>query len=351
LELAAAVDLFAQRAAAVDADFAVTVENRPTIEAICERLDRLPLALELCAVQVDLFAPAQILEQLRARPLDLLVGGAHDLPPQHRTLRHAIQRSHELLAEHERALFRRLGVFVGGWSLEAMEAVCSCQEDTDERSLVETLHALIGKSLVRTETPPTGERRLLMLETIREYAVERLEASGEAKRVQQRHAEYFLALGEEAALEQRGRQQRAWLQRLEREHDNLRAALVWSQKTECDDQLGLQLAAALSWFWYVRGHWSEGRRALETALVRTEHLKPMQARAQALLGEAAIMRLWIEPAALDEIAGLPGHVRQRVRRAVRNLQAEPRPSNSRALQIPDDMHIDQSEACRLRIGN
>ncbi len=240
LDLVAAVDLFAQRAAMVDADFIVTAGNRSIIESICRRLDRLPLAIELCAAQVDLFSPKDMLAQLQKRRLDLLVDGAHDLPPQHRTLRHAIQRSYELLAEHERVLFRRLGIFVGGWSLEAMEAVCSCEQEADGRLLVETLHALIGKSLVRAETSPTGDRRFLMLETIREYALERLEASGEAEQLRQQHAAYYQALGEHVWLTEDGPVAGgAWVRRLQPDYDNFQSALAWSQTRAGDSEVAL----------------------------------------------------------------------------------------------------------------
>jgi predicted ATPase/transcriptional regulator with XRE-family HTH domain/Tfp pilus assembly protein PilF len=261
LELAAAVELFALRAAAVEADFTITAANRPTIEAICWRLDRLPLALELCAAQVDLLSPAQILAHLHARPLDLLVDGAHDLPPQHRTLRDAIQRSYELLTEPERVLFRRLSVFVGGWSLDAVEAVCAFEQATDRRLLVETLHALIGKSLVRAETPPTSERRFLMLETIREYALEQLVASGEAERLRPQHAAYFRHLA--AEVWSTGG---ASARQLQPEYDNFRSALAWSQTTAGDSESALELGNTLYVLWTSRNMPHEAIAALECSL-------------------------------------------------------------------------------------
>lgn len=267
LELAAAVELFALRAGAVDIDFTATEANRPTLEAICQRLDRLPLALELCAAQIEVFSPAQILQQLRTRPLNLLVNGANDLPPQHRTLRHAIQRSYELLAEQERVLFRRLGIFTGGWSLEAMETVCSCEEVPDGRLLVETLHALIGKSLVRTETALTGEQRFLMLETIREYALERLEANGEAERLRRQHATYYQVLGEQVWLTEDGPVSGgAWVRRLQPDYDNLQSALAWSQTEAGDSEAALQLCSSLDMLWASRGMRGEAIAAMERAL-------------------------------------------------------------------------------------
>ena len=157
LALAAAVDLFVQRCAAVDSEFALTAANRPTVEAICQEVDRLPLALELCAAQIDLLSLPELLAGLQDRRLDLLVGGAQDLPPQQRTLRKAIGYSYDLLDDGERTLFRSLGVFVGGCALAELEAVSAWGEELPGRPLSETLHALIGKSLVRVET--TAGRR------------------------------------------------------------------------------------------------------------------------------------------------------------------------------------------------
>lgn len=273
LELAAAVELFALRAGAVDVDFTITAENRPTLEAICQQLDRLPLALELCAAQVDLFAPTQILAQLRARPLDLLVNGAHDLVPQHRTLRHAIQRSYELLADHERVLFRRLGVFVGGWSLDAMEAVCSCEQETDGRLLVETLHALIGKSLVRAETPPTGERRFLMLETIREYALEQARANGEEELLRERHVAVYLDFFRTADSHFRRRHASIWFARAKPEQDNLRVALQWTLDEERYANASWLVLAA-SWFWLIYSKNYESARWIARLLPHRQALDP-----------------------------------------------------------------------------
>src|SRR6266545_840806 len=248
LDLAPAIELFVQRAQAVNADFRLTPQNQPTLAAICQRLDRLPLALELCAAQIDLLAPAQLLAQLQDRRLDLLVDGAHDLPPRQRTLRTAIQHSYRLLDEAERTLFRRLGVFVGGFDLPAVTAVVADSMATDAGSLNATLHALIGKSLVRAETTPSGEQRFVMLETIREYALERLEASGEAERLRQQHAAFFVTLSEAGVRHDC----------LEIEYPNLRAALEWS-RTEADGTTELRLVVALDGFWRHSGYLSEGR--------------------------------------------------------------------------------------------
>ncbi len=168
LELAFAVELFTQRAQAVNANFDLTAKNLPTIETICQRLDRLPLALELCAAQTDLLSPALLLAQLHDHRLDLLVDGAHDLPPQQRTLRHAIHNSYSLLSKAEGRLFRSLGVFVGGFDLPALEAVATQQKDgitrdEDSPGVLTMLHALVGKSLVQAETMPSGELRFFLI--------------------------------------------------------------------------------------------------------------------------------------------------------------------------------------------
>jgi predicted ATPase/transcriptional regulator with XRE-family HTH domain len=213
LPLAAAVDLFALRAAAVDAAFVLTTANRPTLEAICERLDRLPLAIELCAAQVDLLSPTQLLAHLQTRRLDLLVEGAHDLPPRQRTLRTAIQHSYALLSEAERTLFRSLSVFVGGFALPAVEAVSAWDQTTGTRSLFSTLHALIGKSLVRAETLPTGEQRFLLLETIRDFAREQVRRGGEEAPLRERHYATYLHIFRSGDNHLRGAEVAPWLAR------------------------------------------------------------------------------------------------------------------------------------------
>jgi predicted ATPase len=195
-----------------------------------------------------------MLAQLQTRPLDLLIKGAHDLPPQHRTLRHAIHQSYALLAEHERMLFRRLGVFVGGWSLEAMEVLCGFEQAPSSQLPVETLHALIVKSLVRVETTPTGERRFLMLETIREYDLEQLRSCDELAVAQERHSDYFLAFAERAKATRDTAPARLALEHLAVEHDNLRAALVNLDTHGCHRKLAL-LCANMAWFWWYRGYY------------------------------------------------------------------------------------------------
>jgi predicted ATPase/transcriptional regulator with XRE-family HTH domain len=275
LELAPAVELFAKRSAAVDAGFVLTAANRPTVEAICQRLDCLPLALELCAAQVDLLSPTQLLAQLYERRLELLVDGAHDLPPQHRTLRHAIQRSVGLLSEEERTLFRSLGVFAGGFALPELAALhvrsqasSAHGEPPGPRA---TLHSLIGKSLVRAETLPSGEQRYLLLETIREFALEQLRAQGEEALLRERHYAVYLQLFRTGDSYIRGSEAAVWLARLEAEQENLRAALQWAlDQARYADAAWLTVAAR--WFWGLRGQWYEEGRWLAQLLPHRQTL-------------------------------------------------------------------------------
>jgi predicted ATPase len=262
LALPEAVDLFCARARS-DADAAV--------HELCQALDNLPLALELAAARASVLSPRQILERLSGR-LDLLKGG-RDADPRQRTLRATIEWSYDLLSEEEKTLFARLSVFAGGCTLEAAEQVADADLDT--------LQSLVDKSLLRHT-----DERFWMLETIREFAVERLEDSGQADDLRRRHAEHFLALADEAYPHLRG-SPGDWLDRLEREHDNLRAALD-RLEVSGETQPALRLAGALHRFWYNRGYLAEGGRRLESALRADE--RPTAARARALNG-AAVMAI------------------------------------------------------------
>ena len=256
-----AVRLFVERAQGVKTGFALTHENAPAVAAICARLDGLPLAIELAASRARILTPQAMLKRLGDR-LKLLTGGAGNLPARQQTLRGAIEWSHDLLAEEDRTLFRRMAVFAGGRMLEAMEAVCAPEGEPD---VLDGVQSLVEKSLLRQEEGPEEEPRFVMLETIHEYARERLEESGEAEEISRAHAAYFLSLAEQAEPELRGPGQVGWLERLEAEHDNMRAALSWSlERGEVD--ITLRLVDALWWFWHVRGHWSEGTGWLERAL-------------------------------------------------------------------------------------
>jgi predicted ATPase/class 3 adenylate cyclase len=274
-----AVRLFVERARAVKPDFSVTNENAPAVAEICVRLDGLPLAIELAAARVRLLPPRAMLVRLGSR-LKFLTGGARNLPERQRTLRGAIEWSYELLTTEERTLFARLSVFAGGRTLEAIETICDPEGELDT---LDVLESLIEKSLLRQEEGPGGEPRFVMLETIHEFAREKLGESGEAEVVRSRHAEHFLALAEEAEPELKGARQLEWLDRLEEEHDNIRAALGWSFGAG-EVEEGLRIAGALSWFWHARGHLSERRRWLEEGLAKAGEGVAPSTRAKALVG-------------------------------------------------------------------
>ena len=273
--------LFIARARAVDPSFT----SSEAVGELCVRLDELPLALELAAARTALFSPKQLLERLSQR-LDLLKG-ERDADPRQQTLRATIEWSYDLLSEEEQKLFARLSIFAGGCTYEAAEEVCDADPDT--------LQSLLDKSLLRKRESEIGPR-YWMLESIREYASERLEASGEAEELRSRHAEHFLALAEDAYPHLRG-SPKEWLDRLEEEHDNLRAAIDLLEASG-ETELALRLVGALARFWSIRGHNAEGRSRLEYAL-RTDE-RPTAARAKALNGAAmmefdgATMRLLAE---------------------------------------------------------
>ena len=276
-----AVALFIQRARAVRPEFAVDNHNAPAVAAICARLDGLPLAIELAAARVKLFAPGAILAHLE-KTLAFLTSTARDLPERQRTLRGAIAWSHDLLDATERTLFRRLGIFVGGCTVDGAQAVCD-PDGVLGIDMLDGLASFVDKSLLTQATGDDGEPRFGMLETIREFAGEQLAASEDAEPVRRRHEDLFAGLAERAAGELLGPQQKAWVDRLDADRDNLRAALQHA----ADDgriELTLGFGAALWRFWQRRGHLAEGRTALEGLLDRPEAASPTQARARALAG-------------------------------------------------------------------
>jgi predicted ATPase/DNA-binding XRE family transcriptional regulator len=259
---APAIRLFVERARAIRPDFALTAENARTVAEVCARLDGLPLAIELAAARVNVLSVRTLLARLDDR-LGLLTRGAHDLPDRQRTLRAAIEWSHTLLDPAARVLFRRLAVFSGGWTLEAAETVCSGGELGGQ--VLDALATLVDHSLARRETSADAEPRFAMLETVGEYARERLETSDEADALRRRHAAFYLALADGAARELRGPRQHQSVTRLDREHDNLRAALGWSLDRG-EGELALRLVGALAPFWDVRSALSEARTWLARAL-------------------------------------------------------------------------------------
>ncbi len=244
------------------------------------------MALELAAARVGVLSMEQITQRLEDS-LKLLTGGGRTAMPRQRTLRGTLDWSYELLSGLERKLFCRLSVFAGGWTLEAAEVVGVGDGIEEDLLVLDVLSRLVDKSLVAAEPTPGGEGgvRYRMLEPVRHYARERLEASGEAfAKAQRRHAKYYLAEAEAAEPELTGPEQRRWLDRLEREHDNLRAALAWSlEHGEEEEELGLRLGGALRRWWYVRGHLSEGQRWLEEVLAKNPASVPAL-RARALEG-------------------------------------------------------------------
>jgi non-specific serine/threonine protein kinase len=272
------VRLFIDRAVAVQPNFEMTNANAPAVAQICYRLDGIPLAIELAAARVKALSVEQIAARLDDR-FRLLTGGSRTALPRHQTLQALIDWSHDLLSEVERVLLHRLSVFAGGWTLEAAETVCA-GDSIPADDVMDLLTRLVDKSLVLVEER-NGEARYRMLDMIRQYAREKLLESGEAARVRARHLGFFLKLAEEAESELRGAKQRMWLNRLEAEHDNLRAALGWTQGGG-ETELGLWLAGALFWFWLLRGNANEGRTWLEGMLSLAGESERGQARAKAL---------------------------------------------------------------------
>ena len=281
--------LFVQRARAARAEFTLHDENAADVAAICARLDGLPLAIELAAARVSHLSPGAILARIdrqRSARFALLTGGPRDAPPRLRTMRDAIAWSHDLLTDAERSAFCRLAVFVGGFTIEAAAAVCAAEE----WDALDTVRSLRAKSLVRDERDSRGEPRFGMLETIRAFGLERLAASGDEDEARQRHAAWALAFAVHAGARAKSPDDDVWLQRLEREHANLRAALAWC-KEQGDAPHALRLAGALWPFWEEHAHYGEGRRWLEAALA-LDGEAPMADRLRALEGAGTMA--WYE---------------------------------------------------------
>ena len=271
-----ALRLFAERCAAAQPSFRVTDSNVASIAQLCRRLDGIPLALELAAARSRVLSVEQIAARLDDR-FNLLTGGSRIAVPRHQTLRATIDWSYDLLTQPERAVLRRLSTFAGGSSIEAAEAVCA-GDPVESFEVLDLLARLVDRSLVVPE-PSADETRFTMLETVREYARERLVESGEADDVRRRHRDWYLALVEEAEPAFfRGPEPGYWLERLDREHDNLRAALAWSEEGADDAEAGLRLAAGLWRFWEIRGFLQEGRGWLERMLRSSARRDPRNKR-------------------------------------------------------------------------
>ncbi len=278
----AAIRLFVARAREVRSEFSLTATNAPAVAAICQQLDGLPLAIELAAARTRLLTPQALRERLE-KGLGILTGGARDLPDRQRTLRGTIAWSYDLLRREEQSLLRHLGVFVGGWTLEAAEAICDPDGELG-KDVLDGMEALVAQSLVRRGDESGGVPRFVFLETIREFARERLAESGAHAVMRQRHAAFFLALAEEASPHLFGAAQAAWTERLDRDLDNLRAALGWARE-QGQTEIELRLAGALASFWWNRGYTREGRDWLAGAIARAgTAVVPAAVRARALCG-------------------------------------------------------------------
>jgi predicted ATPase/DNA-binding winged helix-turn-helix (wHTH) protein len=258
-----AVALFSQRAMAIKPDFIITVDNAATVAEICSRVDGLPLAIELAAARIKMLPPSAMLARLESR-LQLLTAGPRDLPERQQTLRKTIDWSYGLLNESEQKLLRRMGVFLGGCTLEAAEAVCDTRNDL-AAEIFDLMSSLVDKSLVQQTDLGNDEPRFAMLETIREYCLERLGDSGEGAATRRAHAAYCLVLAEEGNPDLTEIESAGWLARCDIEHDNFRAALDWLFQTS-DVEWSFRLCAALFRFWEMRAHLAEGRGRLESVL-------------------------------------------------------------------------------------
>ncbi len=299
------VALFVQRASKVHSGFTLTEENSRAIAEICVRLEGLPLAIELAAARTKLLAPQAMLARMGKR-LQILTGGGRDLPSRQQTMRGAIEWGYNLLSDADKQAFRMVSVFVGGFTLEAAEAVCAAKCE----NVLELLASLVDKSLIRQETGE--EPRFVMLETIREFGLEALVATGEQAELQVRHAGFFRDLAERAEPELSKSGQELWLDRLEKEHDNFRSALEWTIG-HGDTDTAIRLAAALWWFWYLHGHYNEGRKWLEGALKNCSGCPPFF-RARALLGSGVLAFLQCDysraEALLNDCVGLSRQIKE-----------------------------------------
>lgn len=282
------IQLFVERSRAADPAFALSDENAGSVSEICRRLDGLPLAIELAAARIKLLTPREMLARLSDR-LRLLTGGARDLPARQRTLRNTLDWSYSLLNPDEQRLYARLGVFVGGFTLEAAEAVCNPDNRLD---VMEGVLSLVNNSLLQQSKSEQGQSRYRMLETIRAYALEKLEEHADLAEMRRQHAQFYAAMViQETDKKLFSPEATFWLNWIESQYDNIHAALVWSQESPQSFALGLQLAADLIWFWYRRGYFNEGRtwteHMLSSPLVRDYSLE----RAIALINNAQ-MAMW-----------------------------------------------------------
>ncbi len=280
-----AIRLFTERAAAIKPDFKLTKQNAPSVIQVCAQLDGIPLAIELAAARLKALTVEQVAERLVDR-FNLLTGGSRTALPRHRTLRATLDWSYSLLSDKERLLFERLAVFTGGWTLPAGEAVCA-DEAIQRSEMLDLLSQLVDKSLLLVQGDHS-QARYRMLETLRQYAVERLDEAGDREEMCHRHALYFAELAEKAEEGLRGPEMGVWIERLEMEHDNFRAALEWSLNHDVPET-GLRFAGALGIFWRKRGYLREGLGWLESLLARSTDTPP-RLRAKALAPAGWLVR-------------------------------------------------------------
>ena len=295
----AAVRLFVERARAAAYEVGTSESDIVLAAQICRRLDGLPLAIELAAATLRVLSPQALLVRLEHR-LQLLKSGPTNLPERQRTLRNAICWSYELLSPSEQAVFRRLSVFVGGWSLDSAEAVAASDDLAD--SVLDLLAALIDQHLVQRIEDVNGEPRFTMLETVREFASEQLETTGEAIRNRQRHAEYFMNLAERVEPFLLSSQRKRWLDQLQKELNNFRAALSWLIEQRANTEKALRLVGALPWMWYFAGQFGEGRSWLKRALELSNTDQHVAAKAKALSGAARLAMYSGDPSAGVQLA-------------------------------------------------
>lgn len=287
VEQVEAVQLFVERAQTAQSDFTLTNENAPAVAQICHRLDGLPLAIELAAARVKLLPPSLLLTRLNSR-LKLLTGGAQDLPARQQTLRNAIDWSYSLLNEAEQGLFARLAVFVGGFTLDTAEAICNLEGDTSEGlDMLEGVTSLLNSSLLIQQDTSGSQPRFRMLETIREYALERLAERGQTEALRWQHAHYFMAWLENFAL-QFFPNTGLWLNLVEEEYDNLRAVLTWSVLDAERAELGASMVGVLYWFWYQQGYLSEGRNWCQWLMQLLPETSRTVGRAAVLTGSGSL---------------------------------------------------------------
>ena len=299
---APAVKLFVLRASAAHPDFQLTAENAAAVVDICARLDGLPMAIELAAARIKLLPPAALLSRLEGRLLSL-AGGARDLPARQQTIRNAIDWSYGLLSPEEQRLFRRLAVFVNGWTLESAEAVCDAKQDLG-LDILDGLASLVDKSLARRVEPldrTNSDPRFIMLGTIREYGLERLDTAGEAEATQRALAAFCVVLAEEEVDSSDGTAQVRWMDQCEADHGNIRAALEYLTDHH-HVEWGLRLASALLPYWQSRGHLLEGRQWLTPLLRLAGDSAPAELRARAGSRSARWCTPWATPARSPSIA-------------------------------------------------